>query len=255
MNRLKMERRYRLHTYETDTHGNMSVTALFNYLQDIASAHAASLHFGKEDLEKNNMFWVLSRIYAKMDHMPGWDSEVIITTWPRGVEGIFALRDYEIRSINGKRIGGATSAWLMVDRTNKRPRRPDEHLVSLGEELPPERSLGRNPEKISPLEETTYTSLPFSVKYSDLDINMHVNNVRYIQWALDAYPLEFRMKNEMESVEVNYISESLPGDEVFIEIFNQEDDCFIHSVKRQNDKRELCRVRVKWRGCKQNKVY
>ncbi|TFH33969.1 MAG: acyl-ACP thioesterase, partial [Bacteroidia bacterium] len=42
MERLKMERRYRLHTYETDTHGNMSIPALFNYLQDIASAHAAA---------------------------------------------------------------------------------------------------------------------------------------------------------------------------------------------------------------------
>jgi len=255
MSRLKMERRYRLHTYETDTHGNMSITALFNYLQDIASAHAAMLHFGKDDLEKNNRFWVLSRIYAEMDYMPGWDSEVIITTWPRGVDGIFAIRDFEIATVEGERIGGATSAWLMVDRSSRRPQRPDELLVNLGEELPPEMSVGRNPAKIHPAEKAEYSSLPFTVRYSDLDINMHVNNVRYIQWALDAYPLDFRMNNEMGSVEVNYISESLPGDEVFIEICHHRDDYYIHSVKRQNDNRELCRVGVKWRGCKHNKVY
>lgn len=250
-----MERRYRLHTYETDTHGNMSIPALFNYLQDIASAHAAALHFGKDDLERNNRFWVLSRIFAEMDFMPGWDSEVIITTWPRGIEGIFALRDFEVSDISGKRIGGATSAWLMVDLTNRRPQRPGELLATLGVELPSKQSVGRNPEKIPPVETAGYSSLPFSVKYSDLDINLHVNNVRYIQWALDAYPLEFRMKNEMESVEVNYISESLPGDEVVIDICEQENDYFIHSARRQNDNRELCRVRVKWRSTKHNKVY
>lgn len=249
-----MERRFRLHTYETDTHGNMSITSLFNYLQDIAGSHAASLHFGRHDLERENRFWVLSRIFAEMDFMPGWDSEIIITTWPRGVDGIFAIRDFEIKDTNGKRIGAATSAWLMVDRSSRRPQRPDTMLEQLGIDLSGSPSVGRNPQKLKPLDRIEYSSPQFSVKYSDLDINMHVNNVKYIQWALDAYPLDFRMNNEMESVEVNFLSESLPGDEVSINICQDGDNHYLHSVIRMNDNIELCRVRVKWKPWNGNKV-
>lgn len=255
MNKQRMERRFRLHTYETDTHGNLSIPALFNYLQDIASSHAAALHFGKDDLGRDNRFWVLSRIYAVMEYMPGWESEIIITTWPRGVDGIFALRDFEIADSSGKKIGGATSAWLMVDRSSRRPQRPNDLLATLGEELPAQSALGRNPEKIPAVGKAEYSTPIFTVKYSDLDINMHVNNVKYIQWALDAYPLDFRLNNEMDEVEVNYLSESLPGDEVSIEICQSGSDQYIHSVMRKNDDKELCRVRVKWRDCKNNKVY
>jgi acyl-ACP thioesterase len=248
MSEKRMSRRYRLHTYETDTHGNMSIVALFNYLQDIASSHASSLHFGKEDLEKNDMFWVLSRIYAEMDYMPGWDSEIIITTWPRAIEGIFALRDYEIADSSGKRVGGATSAWLMLDSKTRRPKRPDQLLSLLNQDVPAESSLGRNPNKISAIESEEYRCPSFKVKYSDLDVNMHVNNVKYIQWALDAYPLDFRIKNIMSSVEVNYISESFPGDEVSVGISQNGEDKFLHSVRRDNDGKELCRIEVKWKS-------
>lgn len=248
MGKMIMERRYRLHSYETDTHGNMSIPALFNYLQDIASSHAASLHFGKEDLEKSDMFWVLSRIYAEMDYMPEWDSEVVITTWPRGIDGIFALRDYEISDANGVRIGGASSAWIMLDSNTRRPRRPDELLALIGTDMPDIISVGRNPQKVPPIVSEEYRSQPFQVKYSDLDVNMHVNNVKYIQWATDAYPLEFRTKNRMKSVEVNYISESFPGDEISIAIFQEAEGIFLHSLRRDSDGRELCRLRVEWSG-------
>jgi acyl-ACP thioesterase len=278
---IELERRFRIHTYEADTSGRMSPPALFNYLQDIASAHADALSWGKEELMKKNQFWVLSRMVAEMKRIPCGGSEIVIRTWPRGVEGIFALRDFDIRDSSGELIGGASSAWLVLDAETRRPVRPGSLLSETGDIFTKRESLRRNPAKLPSPGESRYNTLPFPVKYSDLDVNLHVNNVKYLQWALDAYPLDFRMNNEIRGIEVNYLAESLPGDEVIIGISEEdnpetgnagsehtgegssrEDNSeeteirnFLHSVKRSGDNRELCRIRVSWVERKTDKVY
>ncbi|MFN2379334.1 MAG: acyl-[acyl-carrier-protein] thioesterase [Bacteroidales bacterium] len=226
---MELERKFRIHTYEADTEGRMSPPSLFNYLQDIAAAHADALNWGKEELMKKKQFWVLSRMAAEMESIPGGGSEIVIRTWPRGVDGIFAMRDFDIRDSSGKLIGGATSAWLILDAVTRRPVRPGSILSETGDIFPERQSLGRNPVKLPAPGEGRYNTLPFPVRYSDLDVNLHVNNVKYLQWALDAYPLDFRMNNEIRGVEANYMSESLPGDEVSISISEEEDAGGNHS--------------------------
>ena len=70
MDSLQFEKDYRIHVYETGPDGKLNLYSLFNYLQDIASDHAIKLGFGRNDLMKDNRFWVLSRVYA------------VINTWP-----------------------------------------------------------------------------------------------------------------------------------------------------------------------------
>ena len=63
---LKFEKEYTVHVYETGPDGKLNLYSLFDYLQDIASDHAVKLGFGRDDLMKQNHFWVLSRIYAEI---------------------------------------------------------------------------------------------------------------------------------------------------------------------------------------------
>lgn len=239
---------YRVNTYETDASGSLSVQGLFNFLQDAASRHAEKLELGKDDLAAENMFWVLSRIYVSIYQMPGWEEEITIRTWPHGVKGIFALRDFEILGQDQKKIGAATSCWLIVDSENRRPLRPGKLLTEpdklTNEKNPPE----RYPEKIPAIEKASYSSPVFMVKYSELDINMHANNVQYIKWVLDSYPLDFRLKNELESAEINYLSEALHSDEISVLTEQSAAYSFDHCVFRKNDNKELCRMRIVWKG-------
>ncbi len=246
MSKLVFEKKFRIHTYETDTNKNLSLPSLFNFLQDIAASHASELHFGKDDLDKKNRIWVLSRIFTCLEEYPSSGDEIIIRTWPKGIDRIFALRNFEILNADGKRIGGAASNWIILNKDTKRPVRPDYLLSLLKGDIPGSSPVDRGPVKIPVLESGGYESPVFQVRYSDLDVNMHVNNVKYLQWALDAYPLEFRMRNRVKSLEVNYLSESFPGDSIKIMVKETDSGKFDHSVLRIDDSKELCRVRAEW---------
>jgi acyl-ACP thioesterase len=89
----------------------------------------------------------------------------------------------------------------------------------------------------------------FRVKTSDLDINLHTNNVKYLKWACETYSLDFVMSRQPCSAEINYLAESVFDDEIFIRTSKDEDDgrFFSHSIIRAEDSRELCRIRLEWK--------
>jgi medium-chain acyl-[acyl-carrier-protein] hydrolase len=253
MEKVEYEKSYKIPVYDIGFNGKLSPFALFNFLQDIASEHAVLLKFGKDDLNKENRFWVLSRIAAQIQTWPGWEETVIVKTWPRGTEKLFALRDYEVTYPDGRIVALASSSWLVVDLTTRRVQRPDSVLTSFNTGFPVRSSLGRNAEKIEKLTEDFVTSKPIRVNISDLDINLHVNNVIYLKWITDSYDLDFRMTHFPLSVEINYLAESRINDEIIIKTSADKNNgkVYNHSVVRAVDNTELCRVQAEWGNCPQ----
>ena len=254
MTQLKYIKRYTVHSYETDSQGALAATGVMNFLQDIASHHASILHFGKDDLEKQNRFWVLSRILVNIERLPGWNEEVEVTTWPRGIDKLFAIRDFVIHDTNGERLVSAVSCWLMVDSDTRRPVRPDHLLEKLNGFTPGQDEPGIMPGKLDPPSPQAYRSPESPVKYSDLDINMHVNNVKYLQWAVDTYPLSFLQANRIRAIEANYLSETVPGDS-YVVTSEEDESGFHHSIMKSGGSTEACRIRLEWEPCGENKVY
>lgn len=244
---------YRIPVYDIGFDGRLSTHSLFNYLQDIASEHAVILKFGKDDLVRNNRFWVLSRIAADIKIWPGWEETVVVTTWPRGTDKLFALRDFEVRKEDGTLVATATSSWLVVDITSRRVQRPDSVLTAFNSEFPEKSSMGRNAGKVDAPESDIIKGKPFMVLPSDLDINHHVNNVMYLRWVMDSYDMDFLGTHLPSTVEINYLSESRSGDEITITRGKGNNDAltYNHSVTRAVDNTELCRVGITWKDCRQ----
>jgi medium-chain acyl-[acyl-carrier-protein] hydrolase len=245
----KLEKEYRVHVYETDPEGKLNLYSLFDYLQDIASEHAVKLGYGRDDLMKQNHFWVLSRIYAEISEWPLWEDKIVIKTWPKGTDKLFALRDYEVCFPDGRRIASGTSSWLIIDLTTRKIQRPDITLSTYNSELLLTNSLPRNAAKIEPAAVDGQITSKFKVLISDLDINLHTNNVRYLKWVSDSYDLGFVMKNVPYSAEINYLAESHYNEEIVIRVSEEEknDKIFNHSILRTSDNTELCRIRIGWK--------
>jgi medium-chain acyl-[acyl-carrier-protein] hydrolase len=257
MEKLEYEKSYKIPVYEIGFDGQLSPHSLFKYLQDIASEHAVLLGFGKEELLKENHFWVLSRIAAKIYKWPEWEDTIIVRTWPRGTDRLFAIRDFEIVYPDGRPLAMASSSWVVVDLMTRRVQRPNSLLTSFNSDLPVKIALGRNCTKLEPPSDNYVLTSPFRVQISDLDINLHVNNVIYSKWIADSYDLEFRKLHYASFVEINYLTESRLHDEIIIKTSadKNNDKVYNHSVVRTVDNAELCRVQMQWEDCPQRKVY
>jgi len=244
------EKEYSVHVYETSPDGRLALYSLFNYLQDIASDHAVRLGFGREDLMRQNRIWVLSRIYAVISQWPVWKDLLLVRTWHRGVDKLFALRDYEVFFSDGRPVAAATSSWVIIDQTSRRIQRPDSTLSPQDSGYRPTSALPRNALKLEPAAEEGRISSPYQVRLSDLDINLHTNNTKYLQWVMDSYEMDFTIKHVPCSAEINYLAESRLQDEIVIRTFTDgtNENLFSHSILRRTDGVELCRVRIEWQG-------
>jgi medium-chain acyl-[acyl-carrier-protein] hydrolase len=247
MESYQYEKEYKIPVYDTGPDGRLTLYSLLNYLQDVASEHAELLNFGREDLMKDNHFWVLSRMAARIISWPDWKETILVRTWPRGTDKLFALRDYEVQYKDGRQIASGTSSWLVVDVRSKRIQRPEELLSRFNHGLSVKSSMGRNAEKVEFSAEKMESFEPFRIKTSDLDVNLHTNNVKYIKWVTDSYGLDYIMKHLPSEVEINYLAESVYNEEVVIKTSpGKHADSFFHSVVRLNDDRELARMSLQW---------
>src|SRR5262249_9114329 len=84
-----------------------------------------------------------------------------------------------------------------------------------------------------------------TARYSDIDVNGHVNSARYVAWLMDAYPVEFHLSHEVRLLELNYLGETLRSDRISI---SGPDGCRaeqFHSMRKEEGE-EVCRARVIW---------
>ncbi|MDQ1355461.1 MAG: hypothetical protein QG657_5771 [Acidobacteriota bacterium] len=244
------EDEYLVSSYEVDARGFMPLPSLGKFMQETAYNHANHLDFGYDQLKEQGLFWVLSRLVISINQYPRWGDNIRVRTWPSGVEGLFAYREFKVLDGQGNSIGGAGSAWLILDSEKHRPQRP-ALLKERNGLFPTERALDRRPAKIPALTDPT-EGMFFPVRYSDLDLYDHVNNAKYMQWVLDSYPEELLRRNEIALFEINFLAETKMGDEVAIDTERIESPdspalSFRHSIKRKSDARDICLAEVSWR--------
>ncbi len=244
------ERKYAINIFNTDLTGRLSPGALFSFFEDLAARHAAELGWGRDDLmASGGYFWALSRMIVKIDRLPGAWEEVTLRTWPRGTEAIFALRDLEMYDDAGKRIAGASSSWVIVDYNTRKAQRPDKALSGLNKNFPQVRATETNARKVPLLPAGEHTLTKLKVKLDDIDVNRHVNNARYVHWAVNCYDPEFISLHTPDTIEVNYLLEGHQGEMINIltATSDGQETAFIHSVTRESDGTELCRLRMSWK--------
>ena len=79
-----------------------------------------------------------------------------------------------------------------------------------------------------------------------MDINDHVYNVRYIEWILECFPLDFHKAHQLKELEINYMAEAVYGDSISASISETRIKIFSHCLFRSEDERELCRSKNSW---------
>ncbi|MDD2533360.1 MAG: thioesterase [Eubacteriales bacterium] len=220
---------FEIRSTDVDFSDQLQLPTLFAFLQEAAYRHAEQLGIGSGCLDALDLSWVLTKISLRLDRLPVWGEVVQVRTWSRGAQKLIFARDFELSAGSDldslQPFARASSEWLVIRRDNHRPQRPEIVLTAAG--LPSERPgvqriLPEDCPKISPPENGKII-LNKQADFSEIDRNRHLNNTRYIAWAMDALyaqqvgDLANLCKPDMKamdirSLDINYLSEILPGD-------------------------------------------
>lgn len=236
----------RIRASDVTPRGTASVPALVAHFQEAAGRHAAALGVSMQDLLAAGRAWVLARFRMEVDRLPRWGDRIEIETWPSGLDRVFATREFVVRGAEGVLARG-TSAWLVIDSERRRPLRPPSALHDL-----------ETPDRPAPLRssETDLTAparrdreRTFTVRYHDLDLNRHVNNVRYLEWALETLPPAVLDERRCTAVALQFEAEATLGDPVraTAELRDEEGGLRVgHRLAHAESDRTLALARTTW---------
>jgi acyl-ACP thioesterase len=189
------------------------------------------------------MTWVLARQCWQLSEVVAMGDELRVQTWPSGIDRWAALRDFRIIK-DDRPIGWSITSWFILDLATRRPVRPNSILRSQFHA----QTEHVAPVPIEPLPELAapFDEREFSVRYSDIDVNRHVTNASYVEWALEMVDQPTWCGSRLSGLDVQYLAECELGSRVFARSAAQVGGRRLHSIVHASDNKELARVVSVW---------
>jgi len=217
---------FRIASYQTDLSARIRPSAILELMQEMGGAHAELLGVGRQPLLAMNLVWVLTRVEVRMTRYPVSGETITVETFPMPGRRVFFPRYFIFRDAAGEQIGCAGSMWVVLDITTRKMAQSAEvaaHMPDNSDLTPP---MGM-PATVAQAAGEASEALRLPV-YSDLDMNGHVNNTRYLDWCCNALGVDAMRSHVMKQFAVNYNQEILPGQEIRT-VLHQEDGVFSFS--------------------------
>ncbi len=199
--------------FHVDFTGRLFMGILGNHMLNAANHHSQQRGWGIGKLQEQKMTWVLSRLSIEMNEMPRAYQHCTISTWVESVIKLFTNRNFAVHDAEGNVLGYARSVWAMIDMETRQPCNLLElydgdilnYVVSDEENVCPIEGHGRFRFRDAQEVRTINTY------YSDVDINGHINSIKYIEHILDLFTQE-QLQRGIHRFEIAYKAESYLGD-------------------------------------------
>lgn len=195
-----------IRAFDVDANNRLKVSTLFDYFQDAASKHAEYSKVGYTDLLPKGLLWVLSWAKLEIIDYPIFLDQVKIQTWGKSQHKLYSMRDFLLFNSNDEVLCKGTTAWLLLDSKTLRPKIltqifPDVRLNEV------KSALDEYPTKFNDI---ASKEIVFSKKinYTDIDLNKHVNNAKYVEYILDCYDQDFHKDHSIESLTISFLTET-----------------------------------------------
>ena len=199
--------------FSTDASWRLKPAAFMDLAQEAAGLHAVYLGFGYDDLIKKQTAWILSRVNVKFIDTPLWREDMTLTTWHKGFNRLFFLRDFVMTDKEGRERVKATTSWLVLDLQTRSMVR-DPQLLEDGT-VCTDNAVDTPADKIRmPRDVEAVPVYEHVVGYSDVDMLGHANNAMYMQWAMDAVDYETASSRPVKEYTINFNREIKAGDKV-----------------------------------------
>jgi len=243
---------FTIKTYHTDRFGKACPAAFASFFEE-AAANNARLHgFPSEFLLEHGIAWVLSRLTMTVDRYPDAGETITIHTWPSVHTPNLALRCFEVFDERNHLIAEGTTAWLVIDiKKRKLVPVPEAITRNYPADNPPCKEF---PTRVVPRLRAGEHESPLISRKADLDINGHVNNVRYLGWIQESMPEDIMLEYEPALIDISYRAECTAQEKLISKSGKTADGDYLHSIVLEDSGKELCRARTEWRKRQQKNV-
>lgn len=245
MDKIVTKKNYDVHIYEVDSHGKANIVSIMSYLEDLATYQTEKLGMSLKYFRDNKIAWVVYKWEIHMDKYPEYGDTIEVSTLPYSIRKFYAYRKYEIFN-KGERIGYANSLWFLINTEKRKPCRITDNIYKMynlteedNEQIPFDR--------LRKLKQVDYKN-SFKVRYSDIDTNKHVNNVKYVSWALETVSEEILNDYKLKQLKIDYDKETAYGEaiKVFSETIEIDDGYIIYTSLLNSNGEKLSLVKTIW---------
>lgn len=201
----------RLRSKHVDMYRRLRTSELFRLLQEASIRHTEELGMGRDKTLDRGILWVLGLQRAQITRMPAYDEEIVVKSWPGRSMHVLFPRYYSVETKDGQPLLRSSALWTLVDAQTRKMVFPEKVGVAIdgivtSEEIP----LPSPPPRLTCTEQAAFT-----VPYSYVDLNGHMNNCRYFDLAEDLTAAAAAGK-ELRDIQVEYVSEARLGRELTV---------------------------------------
>lgn len=212
---------------ETDTDEKLSLSGLVNYFQDCSTFQSESLHVGVDELDEAHKGWVLSAWQIVIKRRPMLFEKVKTGTWAYDFDKFLGYRNFTFKTENGEMLACANSVWVFIDTKTGRPARAQGDFKDAYAIEPAYDGMQYEDRKIDKPDHLVQMK-EFDVRKTNLDTFRHVNNVQYIDMALEYLPEEFKTVQ----IRAEYKLSAVYGDTIYPFVQNTiENDRFVVDLR------------------------
>jgi len=203
------EQSFDVRYYETVGNGELGIINLMNYFEEVALLQSEKCNVGFKYYMENHVIWMLHKWNISIFQYPGFGQQIRIQTLPVSVSGFMGYRKFWVYDANGAIMASADSAWIFLNTQTKRPARINDDMKhAYGHFGKPDAKMEFP--LVAEVNNPAYRKT-FEVQKSDIDMNNHVHNTRYVHWALETLPEDFLREHRLVNLVVEYKKETTLG--------------------------------------------
>lgn len=221
--------------YQCDVNGKMKLSYLMKAIQQAGTAQLNSLGITYDKMYATGIVFVLSKMGIKINRMPKFNEKIMIRTTPQKTKGASFLRHTALFDTNGVELVECQTAWVIINPKERKILRPSAFKFTLPYCDDDNTGFQVLETRIKKVENPNTVGIK-NVKYSDLDINKHMNNTYYGDIISDNVPYEIMSKKDIDTVIIYFENEAKFNENISINVNTLEENTFYIGGKIDNIK-------------------
>ena len=163
-----------------------------------------------DNLNVGDSVVAITRQTVSITRLPRAYETITIETWPMPESRVAYPRATVAYDAQGNELFRCIALWILMDLTTRAMVLPGKsgieyHGITRGGEL-------TSPKSLTPKNLPNATDR--KVRFGQLDRNGHMNNTKYLEWAMDLLPGSFHREHPLKGFTVCYLNEAREADRV-----------------------------------------